>query len=339
MATVQLSDIIDIVVFRDLPAENEPISLAFFESGIIARSPLFDELANSPGRTAELPYWNDISSSSEPNYSSDQAVDAAPDKTDQEEQISRKAHLNNGWSAMDLSRELGFGTDAMQHIRNRVDAFWMKQWQKRLVNTSIGVFNNNVANDSGDMVHDIAIENGDAATSSEKVSHDAIVEAVFTMGDRFDDVTALAVHSVVYKNMVKQNLISFIQPSTNSLQIPTYLGKRVVISDEVPKIAGSSSGFKYLTCIWGPAAFGYGEGTPTVATEVYRDPHTGHGGGEEQLWDRKTWLIHPFGHTNAGATATANANQQSLADLTAADNWTRTLERKNVPFAYLVTNG
>ena len=85
--------------------------------------------------------------------------------------------------------------------------------------------------------------------------------------------------------------------------------------------------------------FAYGEGTPTVPTEVWRNPQTGHGGGEEQLWLRKTWMIHPFGHTNNNAVATGASGNQTLADLRNQSNWTRVLARKNVPMAFLVTNG
>jgi len=45
MATVQLSDIIDITVFKDLPAVNSPEKTAFWESGIIASSPVLDNLS------------------------------------------------------------------------------------------------------------------------------------------------------------------------------------------------------------------------------------------------------------------------------------------------------
>ena len=71
MATVQLSDIIDVTVFQDLPAVNSPEKTAFFESGIVTRNSLLDSLANQDGKVQELPFWKDLDSSVEVNYSTD----------------------------------------------------------------------------------------------------------------------------------------------------------------------------------------------------------------------------------------------------------------------------
>ena len=345
MATVQLSDIIDVTVFQDIQPELTPELTRIFQSGMVLKSPFFDNLAAAPGRTAELPYWNDLDSSSEPNYSSDDATQATPDNVDQSKQVAKKVHLNNGWSSMDLARELAMGADAIQHIRNRVEAWWTRQWQKRIVNATLGIYNNNVANDSGDMVHDIAIEDGNNAATANLFSRSAFVDAAFTLGDHFDDIVAMQVHSTVYNTMVANDDITFVEPSQSSFitgergRIPFFMDKLVIIDDGAPKVAGSTSGFKYITTLYGQNVFAYGEASPVVPVEIDRVPQAGHGGGEEQLWSRKTWMLHPLGHTNNNATTTANENQQNLADLTAAANWTRTYERKNVPVAFLVTNG
>ena len=139
MSTVQLSDIIDVTVFEDLVSENDPKLTALYQSGVIASSDLFNSLASAAGRSAELPFWRDLDHSSEPNYSSDQAVDATPDNVQQDVQKTRKVHVNNGWSAMDLAVELQTGTNAMQHIRDRTAAYWTYYWQDRLVACALGI--------------------------------------------------------------------------------------------------------------------------------------------------------------------------------------------------------
>ena len=95
MATTRLSDIIDVTIFRDLPQIEGPEKTRFFESGIITRNSLLDELANAPGKSIELPYWNDLDGSTEVNYSSDDpASSATPQKITQGEQIARKSFVN-----------------------------------------------------------------------------------------------------------------------------------------------------------------------------------------------------------------------------------------------------
>ena len=60
------------------------------------------------------------------------------------------------------------------------------------------------------------------------------------------------------------------------------------------------------------------------------------GAGVEELWTRKTWLLHPLGFQHTGTPSKASF---SLTELKAAAQWDRVVERKNVPFAALVTNG
>lgn len=351
MATVQLSNIIDPIVFQDIQSENDPTLTAFYRSGVIVAGDLFNQLANASGRTAELPFWRDLDHKAEPNYSSDQATRATPKNIVQDEMSTRKAHMNQGWSAMDLAVELQMGQNAMRRIRSRTDAYWTYAWQNRLVACSLGVLNANLAGNfaaqspgvAGDMVIDVSVNTLAAVTPAALFSRGAFVNAVFTMGDRGEEINAMAVHSVVMKTMVEQDDIVYILDADGRTRIPTYMGRVVIVDDSCPVIfangADDTEGYKYISILYGRAMFAYGVGSPNVPVEVWRDPQTGDGGGEEQLWLRKTWLIHPFGHTNNNAVASGNSGSQTLADLRDGTNWTRVLTRKNVPMVFLVTNG
>lgn len=338
MATVKLTDIIDVVVFQDLPAVNSPELTAFYTSGVVAKSPILDQHTANPGFVTEMPFWRDLDANSEPNVGSDDPSDVAqPDKVDQGEQIARKAFLNKGWSASDLAREVAMGEDAMTHIRNRSDTYWTRQWQRRLVATSIGVLLDNVANDGSDMVFDISIEDGNAATVDNLISRTSVVSAAFTMGDQFEGLRAMAMHSVVYERLVENDQIEFIPDSEGNMTIPTYLGRRVILDDGTPVIAGTTSGQRYITVLFGEGALGYGEAEAITPVAVEREESQGGGQGIETLWTRKVWTIHPFGYQFAGTpTKAAGA---TLAELASPTFWTRVVDRKNVPLAYLITNG
>lgn len=56
MATTQLSDIIDVTVFQDLPAVDSPEKLVVFQSGAVVNSELLNQLADGAGKSAELPF-------------------------------------------------------------------------------------------------------------------------------------------------------------------------------------------------------------------------------------------------------------------------------------------
>jgi hypothetical protein len=337
MATVQLADIYDATVYQDLAPVNSPESSAFFSSGVATRDALLDSLANGEGKKAELPFWKDLDHTVEPNLTSDDpSATATAQKAEQAEQDARKAFLNQGYSATDLARELQVGDDALQHIRNRFGEYWMKQWQARLMAATEGVYADNVANDSGDMVHDIASESIAGQSASTQFSDDAFIEAAFTMGDMVDGITAIGVHSTIAKKITQLNGAEDVRDSEGNLLYQAYKGRRIIVNDlAFPAIAGSTDGFKYRSVLFGTGAFGYGEGTPIMPVELEREASQGNGGGVETLWERKTWLLHPFGFSHTGTPA---ATSFTNTELKAATSWDRIVERKNVPLAFLVTN-
>lgn len=335
MALVQLADIIDVTVFQDLPSVNSPEKTAFFESGIITSNSLLNSLAGASGKTAELPFWNDLDASSEVNYSDDSENAATPVKVAQGEQTTRKAFINKGWKASDLASELALGADAMTHIRNRTDAYFTKQWQRRLIACTNGVLADNIANDSGDMVVNVAVESIAEQTADTLFNRDAFTEAVYTMGDNGSELGAIAVHSGVMKQMVKNDDIDFIPDANGKLTIPTYMGLRVIVDDSLTVTAGTTDGFKYTSVLFGAGAIGYGTSSSQVPVEVERHAAQGLGGGAETLWRRKTDIIHPFGFQHIGTPA---GESFTLAEMANAAQWDRVVERKNVPLAYLVSN-
>lgn len=336
MATTRLSDIIDVTVFQDLPQLNSPEKTAFFESGIITRNALLDSLANGPGKIAELPFWRDLDASIEVNYSNDDPSDiATPQKIVQGEQIARKAFVNQGWQAADLASELAMGGSAMNAIRNRTGTYFQRQWQRKLIAASNGVLADNVANDSGDMVVDVAADAIADQTASTVFNRNSFTDAVYSMGDMAEDLTAIAVHSRVMQQMVKNDDIVYIPDSQGQITIPTFMGKRVIIDDGLTVTAGGTDGFKYTSVLFGTGAFGYGVGSPETPVEVEREAAQGNGGGIETLWLRNTWLLHPFGFQQTG---TPTGESFTNAELATAGVWDRVVDRKNVPMAFLVTN-
>lgn len=337
MPTTQIADVVIPEIYADYQAENSPEKTAFYQSGIVTRSPMLDEKANSGGTIINVPFWKDLDSSIEPNLSTDNpASSATPNKIGTGMQVARISNLNNGWSAADLTGELA-GSDPMKRISARTGVYWNRQWQRRLIRSALGALADNVANDASDMISDISIEDGATATATNVFSRSAFTSAAFTLGDAYEATSAIAVHSIVYKRMVDNNDIEFIKDSDGNMSIPTFLGRRVILDDGMPVVAGSISGFKYTSVLFGAGAFGYGVGKPHMPVEPEREAAQGDGGGVETLWERKTWILHPFGFQFTSASVAGQS--PTLAELESAANWDRVVDRKNVPLAFLVTNG
>ena len=342
MSNTLISDVIVPVVYSDYSAVDSPEKTAFFDSGVAIRSPLFDQLASGGGKIQEMPFWKDLDASKEPNYSTDATTDiASPQKVVAGEQIARKAFMNQGYSSADLTAELA-GSDPMQRVRNRFGTYWMRQWQRRLIASAVGVQADNVANDGSDMVNNVSgATNADVATGT-LFSRSAFTTAAFTSGDHVDDYVAIAVHSVVMKRMVDNDDIDYIPDSQGQMTIPTFMGRRVIVDDSMPYTAAGGAGGTdtapfYTSILFGTGAIGYGEGSARTPVEIEREAAQGNGGGIETLWERNQWIIHPFGTQFTSTTVTGNS--PSWANLRLAANWRRVVERKNIPLAFLVTNG
>lgn len=339
MALVRLSDAVISEVYASYTTDNNPERTLFFRSGAVVRNAMLDDEAKSKGKKGHVPFWKDIDPNIEPNYSTDDPAQlSTPQKIGSGEFQYRKAYMNQSFSDADLVVELA-GSNPMQHIKNRFGTYWQRQWQRRCVAALVGVAASNVTNNAGDMVYDISIADGNAATAANLFSRTAFVNAAFTMGDRAEDILAIAVHSMVYKRMINNEDIDFIPDSQGKLTIPTYMGRAVLVDDGLPVAAGATSGFVYTSILYGAAALGYGEGSPDVPAELDRKPDQGNGGGVEIIYERQTWLIHPFGFNWTDTSVTAPAVTPTLADLRKAANWTRVTDRKNVPVAFLKTNG
>lgn len=337
MANTELSDIFEPEVFGTYQINDSTELTAFVEAGVATLSPMLDERADAGGRLTTIPHWNDLDASIEPNYSNTTYTDVAtPQKITSGEMTARISYLNEGFSSSDLNKEIA-GSDPMQRIASRVDSYWNRQFQRRILALAIGLYNDNVAANSGDMVVDISSQTPGTIVAANRFTSDGFVDAQYTLGDRAGGLSVLAVHSIIAKKMAKDQLLEDIKDADGQILYKMYMGSRVIIDDGMPTF-GSGVDRKYLSILFGPGAIGYGRGNPKRPTEVERYPERANGGGVEVLWSRKTWLIHPAGYDFKSATITGPGLSPTWADLQLATNWERVLDRKNVPLAFFVTN-
>jgi hypothetical protein len=296
-------------------------------------------IANNTGFLTTMPFWNQIDSSTEPNYGNDVYTDvAAPDKVNTGTMTARISDLNKGFSAADLVTPLS-GEDPLKFVAAHIDQWWSEQAQRRLIAMAIGLYNDNVAGNAGDMVVNVSSANN-TVIAANQFSNTTFINGALTLGDAMSKLSAIAVHSVIYGKMLKDDQITFKANSVGDLVIPTYLSKLVIVDDGMPVIGGDGTtvAYKYLSIMFGPGAFGYGRGTPRVPFEYIREPDRGNGAGFETLWSRKRWVMHPYGYSFTSATITGPGLTPTWADLKLATNWTRVLNRKLIPISFLVTN-
>lgn len=337
MANTELSDIFVPEVFASYQTNDSTEKTAFVESGIVYASPELNARTSAGGFLTTIPYWNDLDATVEPNYSNTTYTDvASPQKITSGEMTSRISYLNEGFSSSDLNKELA-GSDPMQRIAARLDSYWQRQFQRRVLAIAVGLYNDNVAGNGGDMVVDISSTTPGTIVAANRFTSDGFIDAQYTMGDRAGGLNVLAVHSIVAKKMAKDQLIEYVKDADGRILYQSYMGTRIVIDDGMPTF-GTGVDRKYLCILFGPNAIGYGTGTPKTPSEVQRYPERGNGGAVEVLWSRKTWLIHPKGYDFKSVTITAPGLSPTWADLQLATNWERKLDRKDVPLSFFVVN-
>lgn len=307
---------------------------AFFQSGVLTPVPYATDIANGPSNIANIPFWKPIDSSVEPNYSSDVYADVAePRAIDTAEMQCRVAYLNEGFGQADLTVELT-SKNPLQSVASRLDNFWQRQMERRLLASVAGIKAENVANGDSDMI----------VTASAGFTATDFIDATQTLGDALGTGTmsAIAVHSYVYGQMRKEGLIDFIRDSDNNTMFALYQGARIIV-DDMMTVTGTGADRVFTSVLFGNGAIGYGNGSPMNPLATQREESRGNGGGVETLWTRKTVLIHPLGYTFNSTTITGNGDADtgkrsaSWSDLALAANWTRVLDRKQIPLAFLET--
>lgn len=334
MAATRLSDIYNPLTFARRAQEAQLELNKFINSGILVSDAMLQEQIGAGGNIGELTNYNPLGTP-EPNYSNDDpAVNSTPQKVDSAKMRFRLANQNQSWSVMDLSRDLAL-EDPVGAITSRIGQYWATVNERRLIRSCLGILADNVANDSGDMVVNVATDAAAAITDAERISADVVLDAKQTMGDHAGSLAAIAMHSVIFTRLQKQNLIVYIPNARGEVVIPTYLGYTVVVDDSLPAVMGTNR-VTYTCILFGRGQWGWANGRVETPSERLRKPDAGNGGGEERIYSRRSDLIHPFGFS---FTSNSVAGQSAtLAELATAANWDRVHARKHIPLAFLQVN-
>lgn len=335
MATTQLADVYVPLTFARRSQQAQLEMNAFIGSGIAQADPAIATQFAAGGNIGELPQFNGITIQ-EPNYSTDDNTsNAVPQKIGSVKQLLRSASRNDHWSAMDLTRELA-DSDPVAAITGRIGAFWSSDDEKRLINSVEGILADNVANDSGDMLHNIATDDAGAVTDAERISSEAIALGAQTMGDHSRNIAAIAMHSVQHTRLAIRGMIKTVTNDKDaSLTYDTYLGKRIVIDDSLTPEVGTNR-LTYTVALFGAGAVGYANGKVQTPSEMSRNPLAGDGGGESIISSRVNTIFHPNGFSFLSASVAGNS--ATYAELKDASNWNRVVARKAVNLAFIKVN-
>jgi len=340
MSLTQISDVIVPEVFLGYVNKESELKSRLVTSGaLVIDESINNELLSSGGVLLNLPSFQDLAND-EDNVSSDEALggnDSTPKKIITSNETVPRLSRNQSWSSSVLAGSLA-GADPMRAIGDRAANYRRWRLQAAFIATITGVFADNAAAPGGteheqnDLTHDVSGASYVAGTTD--FSAEACLDAFLTSGDSSDALNMVMVHSVVYNRMQKNNLIEFIPDSESRVNIPTFLGRTVIVDDSLPADSGV-----YESWLFGSGAVRLGVSSPKNPVAVERDEKAGNGGGAETLYNRWEWAIHPTGHKYLGTTdkggPTNAATSDNLANLA---SWERVYpERKQIKVARLIT--
>lgn len=223
------------------------------------------------------------------------------------------------WGDTDLAKVFG-GSDPMAAIADLVADWWNTREQAMMLAILKGLFTAGTGA-LKDHIKDISGET-DAV-----ISVDATLDAKQLMGDAYDKLGVVFMHSATYTRLQKNQHITTEFDSDLKVKIDYYLGYQVIVDDAMPVNGGV-----YDTYFIGKGAFARVDGMPDglVGYETDRDSLA----ATNILINRRAVVLHPLG-VSWNSNATMAGKYASNAELATAANWTLAVDHKKVPIVCL----
>lgn len=312
MAVTKISDVIVPEHFAAYVIERTAEKSKILNSGIAVANPKLNELITGGGTTINMPYWKDLSGADEVLSDSSPLT---PGKINADKDIAAVLYRGKAFGANELAGALA-GDDPVDAIVERFADYRARQEQKTLIAVLTGAF---AAASMANHVLD---------KSTEAIDGNMVLDAKQLLGDSAGQLQAIMMHSAVFTELQKQNLIEYTTTSDGNIKFATYLGYNIVVDDGMPveTVGTGNDAYKvYTTYLFARGSVGRGEGTPVSLTlaETDRDSLA----GDDYVINRWALVMHPMGIKWKGTPSGATPSNSELATGT---NWERVYEDKNI---------
>jgi len=328
MATLR-SDVIIPEIFTPYVIEQSTQRNQFLASGVV--QPMAELNATEGGDFVNVPFWK-------ANLSGDFEVlsdssSLTPGKITADKQVGVILHRGRAFEARDLAA-LAAGSDPMAAIGQKVGEYVANQQQADLYKCLEGVFGSLTGSDSP--AFDALRFDTSGATA---LGPRQVAKARALLGDQGDKLTAVAMHSACYYDLVERKAIDYVTNTEARLStlatgastinavggsvaaaygdvsVPTYMGLRVIVSDDITNSAGN-----YACYFFTAGAIASGE-QAAMRTETDRDILA----KSDAMSLDMHYIYHPVGAK--WAVTTTNPTRAQLATV---GNWSKVYETKNI---------
>ncbi len=318
MPSTKLSDIIDPQVLADQVGALFPDRLQLEASGAVLVETNADISAG--GTRVTIPRWKRGGDMVPLSDSAPLTVEKVDTVTEQGVVVRR----GKAFGVHDFARLVSLD-DPQTEIARQVASIFARHLDATLIRVLEGAIPS--AN-----TRNVSVTTGSAV----KVGKNPVLDAMFTLGDNEEELSAVVMHSKVFKDAYDQGLIIYLDlpadaanPGIRMGLKPTLFGRPVFVSDRVPVDTAVTDYFRYTTYFLGQRALYLGY-QRELTVETDRDVLT----KEDIISFDAHFVPHLF-----GVGWDSVANNPSNSDLATPANWALKVEdTKSVRAVALITN-
>lgn len=313
-AITRLLDVVTPEVFNQYMDNFTEEKSALIESGVAVADSEVSRNISVGGLLVNMPFWNDLDGEDETLGDGDKALSTGKIVAGQD--IAAVIYRGRGWSVNELAAVIS-GDDPLGALLGKIASWWLRREQRILISVLNGLFATGGALASTHLLN----------KPTEGISGELVLDAKQLLGDSADRLSLIAMHSAVYTELQKQNLIVFIPNARGEVVIPTYLGYRVIQDDGVP-FTGTGANKVYTTYLFATGAIGRNTGSPDKLTTFERDRDAAK--GNDRVFTRRAFTMHPYGVKFKNTDREAGEITPTNTDLSKAGNWEKVYEDKQI---------
>ena len=323
------SDVIIPELFTPYVIEQATLRDDFLSSGIV--QPMAELNAEEGGDKVNVPFWKANLLGDFEVLQDDKSL--TPGKLTADKQVGVILHRGNAWESRDLAA-IAAGSDPMAAIGVKTAEYINHNKQKDLIGCLNGVFGPVGSDNSTSAFAALSVDSGGSGETTMSPRH--VARARYRLGDQGDKLAAMCIHSAVYYDLLERKAIDFVSNMVgqadgdassgsianafdSSIEVPYYMGLRVVVSDDVPT-SGTGASTKYGAYFFAEGSVGSGTQLG-LRTEVDRDILAKSSAMSIDLH----YCYHPVGARWKGSVVNPSATELSVAT-----NWEKVFETKNI---------
>ncbi len=318
MASTRLSDIVDPQILADQVSALFPDRLQLENCGAVLVETNGD--IGAGGTRITIPRWKRGGDMVPLSDSSGLSIEKVDTVSEQGVVVRR----GKAFGVHDFARLVSLD-DPQTEIARQVAAIFARHLDSTLVSVLEGAIPS--ANTKS-----VAVTSG----SPIRIGKNAVLDAMFTLGDNESELSAVVIHSKVFKDAYDQGLVLYTDVPADSVSPgyrmgvrPTLFGRPVYVSDRVPVDTTTTDYFKYTTYFLGQRALYLGY-QRELTLETDRDVLT----KEDIISFDAHFVPHLF-----GVGWDSSTNNPANSDLATGGNWVLKVEdTKSVKAVALVTN-